>query len=115
MSVVFEFPPSDSCKIRVNFESRYGICALCVVLSVEHGEKKSSGSYLAVCERIDDHTKRTQTLVDFLGFLQRLTSGASLANLFASRQIDKVQSARLCRAFNRVLLVDVDHKERMRT
>lgn len=26
--VVLAFPPSDSCKIRVSFESRYGMCDL---------------------------------------------------------------------------------------
>lgn len=36
MRVVRELPPKDSWRIRVNFESRYGICFACESLDIDH-------------------------------------------------------------------------------
>ena len=36
IKVVREFPPKDSCRIRVSLESRYGICLACINLLEMH-------------------------------------------------------------------------------
>jgi len=59
INVVRELPPSDSWRIRVNLESRYGICLAwrTVVVSEKYYLDCLAATDLAICEGINDHTK----------------------------------------------------------
>ena len=59
INVVRELPPSDSWRIRVNLESRYGIClALRIIMVSEEYYLDYLGSTdLAIREGVDDHTE----------------------------------------------------------
>lgn len=57
MRVVREFPPNDSCKIRVSFESRYGMCLACIETCQRMDQCNRENCYLAVCKGVDDHAE----------------------------------------------------------
>lgn len=89
-------------------------------------------SDLAVGERVDDHAESGQALVDLLGLFERLTCGASLANLprdvsalvlpnalcdpdlFTAGQIDEVEIPRFLCALFGIALMNTDDKDGMR-
>lgn len=53
--VVREFPPKDSCRIRVSLESRYGICFAYIKFSAMHKYVQPQHLYLAVRQSIYNH------------------------------------------------------------
>ena len=46
---------------------------------------------LSISQRVNDHAKGRQRLVDLLRLFQGLSRGASLSNFFGTSQVDKVQ------------------------
>lgn len=82
------------------------MCEDCRRGQLERREKRGEATHFPVRERIDDHPQRTQTLVDLLSLLERLSRRARLANLLTPRQIDEEERARLLRAGLGVALDD---------
>lgn len=123
IKVVRLLPPSDSCRIRVNLESRYGIWAdyTIGVESQPPGNpeqakftKTKRKEYLAVSQGVDDHAQSTQTFVNLLGLLERLSTGSRLANLFTSREINQKERPCLLGPRLGVALLYGDNKDGMR-
>lgn len=70
-----------------------------------------NSTHLPIRQSINDHPKRTQTLVDLLRLLECLARRSRFPNLLTSRQIYEVERSRLLRARFRVTLHDVDGED----
>lgn len=66
-----------------------------------------------VCKGVDDHAQGRKTLVDLLGFLQCLTTGPRLANLFRTSEIDQKEITSFLSTRLYVTLLNTDDKDRV--